>query len=132
MDSSFLVAGVITLILLLASLGFLLKPSGSTTAPPKKTSGSKPTSSGPAAPPKPIGSSYTAEEVKKHDKEDDLWLIIDGKVYDFTEYFIQHPGADAILNNAGADSTVGFHGPQHGDNVKRMISDYYIGELAKN
>lgn len=45
-----------------------------------------------------------------HNKKDDCWLIIDGKVYDVTPYVEQHMGGDAILRNAGADSSKGFHG----------------------
>jgi len=79
----------------------------------------------------PGSKTYTLEDVKQHNKASDVWLIIDNKVYDFTDYLEKHPGGEALLNNAGADSTEGFHGPQHGDNVKRMIFDYYIGDLAQ-
>lgn len=53
---------------------------------------------------------YTAEEVAKHKTRDDLWVIIHGKVYDLTSYIDEHPGGDAIMNNAGADTTAGFEG----------------------
>lgn len=32
------------------------------------------------------------------------------QVYDVTSFVEEHPGGDAILNNAGADSTEGFFG----------------------
>jgi cytochrome b involved in lipid metabolism len=32
------------------------------------------------------------------------------QVYDVTPFVIEHPGGDAIMRNAGADSTVGFYG----------------------
>jgi len=32
------------------------------------------------------------------------------QVYDVTPYVEEHPGGDAILNNAGRDSTAGFYG----------------------
>lgn len=52
------------------------------------------------------GSAATAEfdmdEVKKHDKEDDCWLVIGGKVYDVTAYLPEHPGgADIMLGSTG-------------------------------
>lgn len=31
-------------------------------------------------------------------------------MYDVTPYVEEHPGGDAILNNAGDDSTEGFYG----------------------
>ncbi|GAM23384.1 hypothetical protein SAMD00019534_065590 [Acytostelium subglobosum LB1] len=72
---------------------------------------------------------YTAEEVSVHDKEDDLWLIIDGKVYDVTPYVDKHMGGLAIMRNAGKDSSKGFHGDQHPVKVAQILEDFYIGEL---
>jgi hypothetical protein len=37
-----------------------------------------------------------------------IWWL--NQVYDVTPYVEEHPGGDAILNNAGADSTEGFFG----------------------
>lgn len=53
---------------------------------------------------------FTEEEVSKHTELNDLWLIIDGKVYDFSKYWEVHPGGKAIFKNAGKDSSLGFHG----------------------
>lgn len=64
---------------------------------------------------------YSAEEVAAHSTLDDLWLIINRKVYDFTEYFPLHPGGEAMLRNAGADSTSGFSGSQHPARVWDMV-----------
>ena len=36
--------------------------------------------------------------------------FFDIQVYDVTAYVEEHPGGDAILNNAGGDSTEGFFG----------------------
>ena len=69
---------------------------------------------------------FTAKEVKRHTSADDLWLIIEGKVYDFTDYVGLHPGGDAILRNAGADSTDGFRGQQHPDRVWDMVRTNFL------
>ena len=54
-------------------------------------------------------------------------------MYDITHYVEEHVGGDAILNNAGGDSSVGFHGPQHPpDKVRDVIADFLIGELASS
>ncbi|KAN0027413.1 hypothetical protein ACTFIV_000696 [Dictyostelium citrinum] len=74
---------------------------------------------------------YTAEEVSVHDKEDDLWLIIDKKVYDVTDYVDKHMGGLAIMRNAGKDSTEGFNGEQHPIKVRQVLEEYYIGELKQ-
>lgn len=73
---------------------------------------------------------FSKEDVAAHNKEDDVWIILNGKVYDVTPYVEEHPGGKAILRNAGADSTTGFHGPQHPDRVFDLIEDFYIGDLA--
>ena len=41
---------------------------------------------------------FTLEEVAKHDNEDDCWMVINGKVYDVTDYIDDHPGGDVILD----------------------------------
>jgi len=74
----------------------------------------------------------SAEEVKKHNKVDDLWVIIDKKVYDVTEYVEEHPGGvAAIAKNAGGDASKGFRGPQHPSRVFDIVEDYLIGVLEE-
>jgi cytochrome b involved in lipid metabolism len=50
-------------------------------------------------------------------------------VYDVTPYIDEHPGGDAILNNAGADSTEGFNKGQHPEHVRQTMMDFVIGVL---
>jgi len=59
---------------------------------------------------RPRNGKFTREEVAKHGSRDDLWVIIHDKVYDITDYVDEHPGGDAILSNAGGDSTEKFFG----------------------
>lgn len=79
---------------------------------------------------------WTREEVAQHKSADDLWLIIqdqktkEWRVYDMTEYVLEHPGGMAIMYNAGGDATQGFHGPQHPPTVFDILGDYYIGTLT--
>lgn len=45
---------------------------------------------------------FTREEIEKHDREDDCWLVIDGNVYDATSVLAWHPGGKAaIMGHAG-------------------------------
>ena len=38
------------------------------------------------------GRVITLDELEQHNKEDDLWIAVDGKVYDMTKYHKVHPG----------------------------------------
>ena len=71
------------------------------------------------------------EEVKKHNKEKDLWMVIDGKVYDVTKFVDEHPGGvDTLLDVAGADGTAEFDGVGHSDSAKEQLKKFLIGELS--
>jgi cytochrome b involved in lipid metabolism len=76
---------------------------------------------------------YTPEEVAKHTKLSDLWLIIDGVVYDVTKFVDQHPGGmDVLLENAGKDATRAFADVGHSNDAKKQLADLAIGKLAKS
>ncbi|KAJ5673362.1 hypothetical protein N7507_002489 [Penicillium longicatenatum] len=59
---------------------------------------------------------YTLEDVAKHNKDGDLWVIIDGKVFDLTTYMNTHPGGkQVLLKHGGLDATrkyQKYHKPQ--------------------
>ncbi|CAK9043024.1 Acyl-lipid (8-3)-desaturase B (Delta(5) fatty acid desaturase B) (Delta-5 fatty acid desaturase B), partial [Durusdinium trenchii] len=49
--------------------------------------------------------SITREEVAKHNKAEDAWIIVDGDVYDVTKFAGVHPGGTQILlEYAGKDA----------------------------
>eukprot|EP01035_Chromulina_nebulosa_P017654 gene17654-23237_t len=76
-----------------------------------------------------IAGPYSKEEIRIHNKENDVWIVVDNKVYDITDFVHRHPGGDSILKHAGDDATEGFKGPQHPVSVWDVISQYYIGDL---
>jgi len=82
-----------------------------------------------AAPAAKSDKRITAAEVRKHNKEEDVWIIVNNKVYDCTEYLDLHPGgADSILINAGEDSTEDFVAI-HSTKATKMLDKFYIGDL---
>jgi len=51
----------------------------------------------------------TFEELRKHCEANDLWLAINGNVYDVTAFLDDHPGTlKPLLHFAGKDATSGF------------------------
>ena len=48
---------------------------------------------------------YTLEEVAKHNKRNDCWIILYENVYDITEFMKHHSGKDFPLQVAGKDGT---------------------------
>jgi cytochrome b involved in lipid metabolism len=66
--------------------------------------------------------SLTREEVAKHNKEGDLWCIIDTAVYDLSKFVDMHPGGASVLLDkkvAGKDATKAFFGLHRSEVLKK-------------
>ena len=51
---------------------------------------------------KPAAKMISLQDCKSHNKEEDCWLVISGKVYDVTEFLDEHPGGfDIVLAATG-------------------------------
>lgn len=51
----------------------------------------------------------SSEEIEKHNNRDDLWMVINGKVYDVTPFVDEHPGGEEVLVDCGGqDATTAF------------------------
>ena len=70
---------------------------------------------------------FTATEVAEHNSATDCWLILDGKVYEVTDFIPSHPGGKAILKGCGKDATKMFS--KHPESAKAMKEQFYIGDL---
>lgn len=51
---------------------------------------------------------YSMEEVEKHNKKDDLWIVVKGVVLDVTNWLDEHPGGpQALFSHMGKDASEG-------------------------
>nr|AAZ23034.1 delta-6 desaturase-related protein [Echium pitardii var. pitardii] len=83
----------------------------------------------------------TTDELKKHDKPDDLWISIQGKIYDVSNWLKDHPGGHYPLTSlAGQDVTdafVAFHPASAWQNLDEFfngyyLKDYYVSDVSKD
>ena len=73
----------------------------------------------------------TMEEVKTHKQKNDCWVVIEGKVYDVTNYIRYHPGGDILLDAAGKDGTALYQHYHPWVNVQALIGKYQVGYLTR-
>jgi uncharacterized protein with NAD-binding domain and iron-sulfur cluster len=83
----------------------------------------------------PIQTEYfTINDVSKHNKPDDAWVIYKNNVYDITNFISNHPGGQIILNALGKDLEkvwkeyyVQWH--MNNESVLKKLETYKIGTL---
>jgi cytochrome b involved in lipid metabolism len=72
---------------------------------------------------------FTLKEVYEHRTPGDVWIIIQGKVYDISKWVFKHPGGLVIVENAGKDSTKGWRKEhKHSSVALEEMEKYYIGD----
>jgi cytochrome b involved in lipid metabolism len=90
--------------------------------------------SAPAPAQKPVSTNLplTLDEAKKHNSADDCWSIIDGNVYDLTNWVKSHPGGnERITAICGKDGTSSFLGKHSNSNsAKSQLNRFELGKLV--
>jgi len=90
--------------------------------------------SAPAPAQKPVSTNLplTLDEVKKRNSADDCWSIIDGNVYDLTNWVESHPGGnERITAICGKDGTSSFLGKHSNSNsAKSQLNRFELGKLV--
>uniref|UniRef100_A0A8C2JTD7 Fatty acid desaturase 2 n=1 Tax=Cyprinus carpio TaxID=7962 RepID=A0A8C2JTD7_CYPCA len=74
---------------------------------------------------------YTWEEVQKHTKSGDQWIVVERKVYNVSQWVKRHPGGMRIIGHyAGEDATDAFHAFHPNIQlVRKYMKPLLIGEL---
>ncbi|XP_078326001.1 acyl-CoA 6-desaturase-like isoform X3 [Crassostrea virginica] len=76
---------------------------------------------------------YSYQEVSKHDKWDDRWIIINNEVYNITNWARRHPGGSKVIGHyAGQDATDAFRAFHNDlDQVQKYLLPLHIGSVQK-
>lgn len=79
---------------------------------------------------------FSMEDISAHASPKSCWLLIEGKVYDLTNYIHQHPTSPTVLIEwCGKDASVGMrtkgYGRDHSPAAWGMLEAYAIGVLKE-
>ncbi len=77
------------------------------------------------------GKKIKIEEVMKHNKKEDAWIVIHGNVYDITKWIPDHPGGMIIMSGVGKDASKLFDKIGHSSYAKNKLKSFQIGILDK-
>jgi salicylate hydroxylase len=72
----------------------------------------------------------TREELAQHTTFDDCWVVIRGKVYDFTEWKDHHPGGPFVARMYGGKDATAEFGEFHSRLAERHMEHFCVGPLV--
>jgi cytochrome P450/NADPH-cytochrome P450 reductase len=74
---------------------------------------------------------YPWEEIRRHNRHGDLWIVLDGFVYDVSEWMDEHPGgAEVLVSSHGADASEAFAEAMHSTDALAQREVYRIGRVS--
>jgi len=66
----------------------------------------------------------SSNDLREHNTDTDLWIAVNGVVYDVTEFQEKHPGGLAPLKHfAGTDATPGFNNVHPNVDIMSMLTE---------
>lgn len=76
---------------------------------------------------------FLYSEIAEHSAKEDLYMVIEDKVYDVTKFLDEHPGGEEVmLDVGGQDATEAFNDVGHSDEARKILSNLEIGELKES
>jgi len=74
---------------------------------------------------------FSMDEVNKHNSKNNCWMVIDGKVYDATNYIASGQHKPIITQGCGVDATVMFEEVKKHSSpkAKNLLDQFLIGTL---
>ncbi|PLW40559.1 hypothetical protein PCASD_07770 [Puccinia coronata f. sp. avenae] len=79
------------------------------------------------------GKIISVQEVENHKDEKSAWVIVEGKVYDVTDFLEDHPGGKKILlKSCGKDATELFHQYHTNKILKTVAGPMMIGQVTSD
>ena len=111
-------------------------------APTPAAAQPSPTPAAPVATPRPsptptaevtTQAGYTMAKVKENNSAASCWSVINGNVYNLTQWINSHPGGPSVIRGlCGVDGTSSFNGKHRGQgNPTSTLASYLLGPLAK-
>jgi len=111
-------------------------PSNSVTPTPTPTPTPSPTlTPNPTPTPSPTATEvgYTVEQVRANNSAASCWTIIDGSVYNLTQWINAHPGGPGVIRSlCGVDGTASFKAQHENQrSPTQRLSSYLLGPLRR-
>jgi len=72
---------------------------------------------------------YSINQIKKHNKINDAWIVLYGNVYNVTKWIPIHPGGEVIKYGIGKDATEMFKAVGHREDALEFLNNFLIGTL---
>ncbi|MFK5892205.1 MAG: fatty acid desaturase [Pseudomonadota bacterium] len=69
-------------------------------------------------------------EVALHNSFTDCWIVIDGNVYDISNFISQHPGGSILGIYAGEDATAAFYSSHMSNIGSELLEPYKVAEIT--
>lgn len=86
--------------------------------------------------PTQVTTALTSTEVAQHTSGSDCWVIVDGNVYNVSDYIPFHPGgSNRIVSRCGTDISADFAGGgghRHSSSARNTLSRYLVGALGES